>query len=93
MTEAMTNMDNMKFVDEGMSNFEHTIDDNLAQILRDGEDKLFAQHSAWDFCGYVWYSNGIYHEQIWRYKSPIDEIEAETLEDLMEEANSRYGYN
>ena len=88
----MKNLDTMEFLPEiEMSNFDHTIDEGLEEVLRANPARKYAQHSAWDFCGYVWFENGKFFEQVWRYKAPIDELEANDLKELMLETNLLYG--
>lgn len=74
-----------------MSNFDHTIDRDVAKELKAKPAKLCGQHSAWDFCGYVWFENGKWYEEVWVCKAPKAIFTADTLEDLMSEVNSEYG--
>lgn len=88
----MKDLETMEELDIGMSNFDGLIEDGLAEALKLKPAITYAQHSAWNFCGYVWFENGRFVEQVWRYNSPVDELTADTLEDLMEEVNGEYGY-
>lgn len=87
----MNDINSMRELAIGMTNFDGSIDEGLTEALRAEPAMVCAQHSAWNFCGYVWFENGKYREQVWRYHSPIDEIEADTLKELMEEVNAEYG--
>ncbi len=49
-----------------MSNFDHSIDGELEGALR--TSRVYAQHAAWDFCGYVWFADGQFHEDVWQYR-------------------------
>lgn len=82
----------MTEIEPHMSNFNHSIDDDCEEQLRANENKVYCHHAAWNFCGYVWFENGKFHEQVMRYKNIIDELSADSLEELKEEVNSTYGY-
>lgn len=75
-----------------MSNIDHSIDGGLAEALKEGENKLYAQHAAWNFCGYVWYENDKFHEVVYRHNAPVGEFEADNLDELMTIVNNEYGY-
>ncbi|GAH60460.1 unnamed protein product [marine sediment metagenome] len=90
----MKDLDTMRYEKElNMSNHDHSIDEGLEEWLKENEGKVCAQHAAWDFCGYVWYELGKFYEQVWQHNSPIEEISADTLEELMTKANDKYGYD
>lgn len=83
----------MELIEDSVySNFDHILDEEVKEQLIKNEGKLCAQHAAWNFCGYIWFSDGKFHEEVWEYKSPIDVLEDEDLESLIDEANGRYGY-
>lgn len=83
--------ENLEECEEGMSNFDHTIDERFEEKLRTG--KFFGRHAAWEFNGLVWFENEQFHEQVWRYRRPQEIISADNLLDLMREVNDKYGYN
>lgn len=83
----------MDYTDLGMSNFDHLVDDGFAEILKKNEGKMWGNHTAWNFCGDVWYENGKFHEQVNVYHVLKGEYEAETLEELMEVVNNIYGWD
>lgn len=72
-----------------MSNFDGRIDDGMENALLDGE---IGVHSAWNFNGRVYYQDGKFVEEVMAYGTLDDTIEADTLEELMETVNSKYGY-
>ncbi len=76
-------------LDINMSNSDHSIDDGLDAALR--KEKDYAQHAAWDFCGYVWFEGGLFHEEVWQYHVHVDTLSADTLEELMNVVNDKYG--
>jgi len=75
------------------SNFDHKLNTPLVQELVVKEGKAYSLHPAQNFCGYIWFENGKFHEQIWQYRSLIEELEDEDIQALIDEANSRYGYD
>lgn len=74
----------------GMSNFDQEIDEGLAEALKQGGVR--AQHSAWDFCGRVYYEDGKFHEEVWTHGSISETLSADTLTELMTAVNNEYGY-
>lgn len=73
-----------------MSNYDHLIDEGLAEALKRGG--VFGSHSAYDFYGKVWWYDGKFHEEVWRYNVPREIISADTLEELMKVVNDKYGW-
>jgi len=82
---------NMVEIDEVMTNFYHTIDEDVGKRLQEKPGKVYGQHSALNFCGLVWFENDKFHEQVWVYGSPVKDISSKTLEELMEEVNDEFG--
>lgn len=76
-----------------MSNQFREIVPNGETLLKDNP-KIAAQHSAWSFCGYVWWDPDweLFIEEIWVYKVPVERFAAETLYDLMKDINNQYGW-
>ena len=60
-------------------------------MIKENPTKFFS-HSAWNFCGYIWFENNKFYEEVWRYRSHIHTLESENLEDLIDEVNMEYGY-
>ena len=88
----MKDLSTMSYIDDlCMSNFDLSVDEGLAERLTANEGKVFAQHAALNFCGNVWFEDGKFHNQIHQSYAEVDELEAETLEGLMEIANDKYG--
>lgn len=77
-------------IDLGMSNFDHTIDDGFEEALRAGG--VFGRHAAWDFNGKVWFSGGVFVEEVWRYRMPVATVVAPTLAELMAAVNNKWGH-
>ena len=72
-----------------MSNFNHTIDKKIAKSIKN--KKLVAQYAGWNFCGWVWWQANQWNCEIWRYHSYIETINANTLEEIMDEVCETYG--
>lgn len=89
--ESMTDKETMTKIALGMSNMGHTIDDGLSESLREHPNQVMAQYSGWDFCGYVWHNGNQFMCQVWTYKSPQEEIAADSLEDIMARVSEKYG--
>lgn len=81
--------ENLICLDDVMSNFDHVIEKDIEEKLREGN--CYAGYPAWNFHGTVMYKDNKFICEIKRYGCLIDTIEAETLEGIMEEASNRYG--
>lgn len=80
------------YTDLHMTNFDHTIDEGLAAYLMANPNHC-AQHAAREFCGYVWFENGQFYDQVWRCHVPMAEYSADTLEELMKIVNDKHGWD
>lgn len=76
----------------GMSNLCHDIDDGLDAALRANPEKFFGRHAAVNFNGLVWFKDGRFHEEVWRYHEIVKIVSADSLEDLMTAVNDEFGY-
>lgn len=67
------------------------IDDGTEEALRSG--KTYAQHAAWDYCGYVWWDaeDKKFHEEIWRYGTHVATLSDDTLQGVVDQACAKYG--
>jgi len=76
-----------------MSNLGGQIEPGAEELLKEHPMEA-AQHSAWNFCGYVWWDPDweLFIEEVWVYKAPQERFAAETLSDLQEEVNYKYGW-
>ena len=81
----------MRETEFGMSNFDHTVDECMADALMGEPGEVFGRHAGCNFNGLVYFHDGKFHEQVWTYGSPRETISADTLENLMDEVNSKYG--
>ena len=74
------------------SNFDHRTDDAVASELEARPGEVYAQHAAWNFCGYVWrLPDGTWVDQVWRYGAPVEDIKGGTLESVIGRAIEGYG--
>lgn len=73
-----------------MTNEDHSVDQDVAEKLRAGG--LFAQHSAWNCVGWVWWNDGRWHELVQVHGQARGSYSADTLEELMKTVNDEYGW-
>ena len=85
-------MTEVTWSDHGMSNFDHTVDPGLEDDLKQG---MHAQHSAWNFCGEVWWDaeREVFTETVRQYRVEVGQVSAPTLAELMSEVNDKYGWD
>ena len=72
------------------SNFDHSLNEEVEAVLKANE-RLFAQHSAWNFCGYVYYANGTWYDEVWRYNIPYETISGDTAFEVIQSTNAEFG--
>ena len=90
MSQTITQNEEYEEIEEEvMSNFDHTIDEKVADKLKEG--KYYSQYTGWNFCGYIYWNNDNWICEIWQYNSKIDTKKASTLSEIMDEVSSQYG--
>ena len=72
------------------SNFDHEVDTQTQSML-EGDASRFAQHSATNFCGYVWHDESGWYENVWRHNASVASYFNESLTDLIAEVNGEWG--
>ena len=74
------------------SNLKHQFEMTADEVK---QSNLFHQHSAWDFCGYVWYdkTEKAFKEEIWIYNVHRATHTNLSLIELIEKVNSIHGYD
>ncbi|WP_327066810.1 hypothetical protein [Kitasatospora sp. NBC_01302] len=82
--------DGLNEIDLGMSNFDHSIDPGFEDRLRN--ESVWGRHAAWNFNGRVWFADGEFHEEVWRYGQPVASFSEATLTELMETVSDEYGW-
>jgi len=75
-----------------MSNFDHEIENHVAEELRARPNEICAVHAARDFCGYVWYNGSQFLEDVYIYGAFQKRFAANTPEKLMEKVNNEFGW-
>jgi len=88
----MSKTKQMREIELGMTNFDGSIDDGLAEALQAEPACVCAPHFGWNFCGRVWFEGGKFHEEVFVYCVPQKVITAETLHDLMGAVCEEFGY-
>ncbi len=89
---VMPDLESMDELDGVYSNcFHEGVDHEVASELKANPGKAYAQHAAYNFCGYVWFSAGQFHEQIWVHRRMVEVLSADEIEELIENANDQYG--
>jgi len=76
--------------DSVYSNFDHALDATVVEQLR-ADQTLYAQHAAYNFCGYVWFDGEQWHEDVMRYHEVVEHLVEPTVEDVIYLANEKYG--
>lgn len=74
-----------------MSNYDHSIDLEVAGKLRNGN--FFSQYSGWNFCGIVWFcqKNKKWYCEVWVHHCHTETISADNLKDIMKLVSDKYG--
>lgn len=77
----------------GMSNFDCSIDEGFSDALKSEPGELFGRHAGWNFNGKVYFTNDRFYEEVWVYGSLKETISSDSLEELMQIVNAKYGAN
>lgn len=72
-----------------MSNFDYDIPPDMEKVLRAGD--CHGTHAAWNFYGYVWFQDGLFHEDVWRFGRSIAVRSSDSLQGLMTIVNEEFG--
>ena len=73
-----------------MSNFDREIILETADAIK--EKKLFSGYAGWNFHGKVWWQEEKWNCEVWCYGCWSKTVTCDTLEDIMDEVSSEYGY-
>jgi hypothetical protein len=73
-----------------LSNLDGSVPEDVDGQLRD--KPVWTRHAAWEFNGKVWWQDGQFHEQVWRYHKPVATYSAETLDELYRTVNDAWGW-
>lgn len=92
-SQAQKHLSEMRRLPIRMTNLDQTIGKGLAEALKDEPGKVYAQHAAWNFCGWVWFEeDGLFRELVQRYGADQGVWTAPTLEKLMDVVNNEFGW-
>lgn len=80
-----------QFDPSGMSNFDHSIEDGFEEALRAEPNKVFGRHAGWNFNSKVWFDGEQFRGEVWVYRVPQEILTADSLQELMDATNERYG--
>ena len=81
----------MRELELGMSNFDNRIDEGLEEALRESPGEVYGSHVGWGFCGKVWFKDGKFYEEVWKYHSKMGTVSSKVLSRLMRRVNNKYG--
>lgn len=71
------------------SNYAHEFDEDVRKQLEKGN--CSANHAAWNFHGTIWFDGQRWNEEIRCYRVLVETIVADSLQELIEESNTKYG--
>lgn len=74
-----------------MSNSDHQIEVEVAEYIKD--KPLHSHYAGWNFSAQVWYENNKWCCEVWTYRSFCETFIADTLEEIMSDVSSQYGYD
>ena len=63
----------------------------MLYYLKNNPNK-YAGHPAWNFHGTIYFKEGVWTEEVWRYGACVEILTSEDVEELIEEVNFKYGY-
>ena len=92
MKNIFTDTDTMEYCGLDMSNYDHSIDEGLADALKKKPNQVYGKYPAWNFFAIVWYNGKDFSCQIMQYHVIVEEFEKPTLHDIVDYASEKYGY-
>lgn len=90
-TEAKAEVRNREHIGTVVSNFDHQIHEDVAEMLKSGN--TVADYPGWNFHGTVWFNveEQLYRCAVMQYQQFAEIIESPTLEALKEAVCEKYG--
>ena len=78
--------------DDVYSNFDHSYSMTEEEVKT---SNMYHQHSAWDFCGNVWFDSvdELFIEQIWVHHALVREYQHTSLSSVIDAANDEFGHD
>lgn len=78
-------------VGELCSNCDGSINRKMKErLLKDAD--VCGQYSALNFCGYVWFQDGMWNCWVWCHKVPQELVSARSIKAIMATVSDKYGY-
>jgi len=73
------------------SNVEGILDEEIVKRLVLGD--CYAQHAAWDYCGYVWFDpdSETWYEDIWVHGNRVETLAGDSPTNVIAKALASYG--
>ena len=90
MKDIMAEMED--YDNSAYSNIDHCLEAQVVDALKKDPNKIYAQHAAWNFCGYIWFDGKLWHDQVWVHGNPSHEFEHEDIMELISDVNYEYGH-
>lgn len=80
-----------KELNKHISDCDGVIPHDLESKLKN--ERVRSSHVAENFYGFIWWARRKkkFVEEVWRYGSPVDLLEADSLRELMDSVNTIYG--
>lgn len=75
--------------DNVYSNCDHRLRAKIATRVRQGN--CVSDHTALNFCGFIWKADGKFYEGVWVFNRHVETIEGRTLADVIAKTNAKYG--
>lgn len=57
------------------------------------DQRYFAHHAAWNFCGYVFHCDGLWHEEVWVYHTLVAIYHSGSIAELIKQVNDNHGWD
>ena len=92
MSDIQTFSKSLPLCGLGMSNLGGSIDEGFEDALRAEPAAVRGKHYAWNFCGDVYFADGMFHEDVYSYRVLVGSYTAPSLRELMEVVNAEHGY-
>jgi len=80
-----------EFKGDAFTNFDHSIEDGIEDKLKTSKSSYC--HSAYDYYGIVWFSDGQFHEEVWQYNIHMETISSSSLSELITKVTDKWGDN
>jgi hypothetical protein len=84
---------NMRMLNVSVSNFDHSVDLDVEDMLRAEPLEVWAEHTAVNFYGRIWFDGEWFREQVMQYCAIVGEFRNKSLVNLLHAVNTRYGWD